>query len=153
MYFVGEVVRPNADRNLALAVGLLVNRRCDGALLEVGRHFPEQGRGYHLYFSSHAPRPNRVAHRQTIYRVYVDPGKPRDTAQKVESFLEAFIFIFVRFNDAHDLPASAVPRERFRKAIGFLAMILGSEHARNDRNPRASRNELAHQFTGKTAIQ
>src|SRR5437016_6438835 len=32
-------------------------------------------------------------------------------------------------------------------------MILGSEHARNDRNLRTTRNELAHQFTGQAAIQ
>src|SRR3989442_2104922 len=114
MYFVGEVVRHNTDGNLALAVWLLVNRRCNGTLLEVGRHFREQVRGYQLYFSSHAPRPKRMAHRQTIHRVYVDPRKARDTAQEVESFLETFIFIFVPFNDAHDLSASAVPRERFR---------------------------------------
>ena len=80
MYFVGEVVRHNPDGNLALAVWLLVNRRCDGALLEVGRHFREQVRGYQFYSSRDAPRPKRMANRQTIHRVYVDPGKARDTA-------------------------------------------------------------------------
>ena len=67
--------------------------------------------------------------------------------------METFIFIFVPFNDARDLPASAVSRERFRKTIGFLAVILGGEHAGNNRHLRSSRNELAHQFTGEAAIQ
>jgi len=67
--------------------------------------------------------------------------------------LETFIFIFVSFNDARDLPTRAVSRERFGKTIGFLAVILGGKHARNNRHLRSSRNELAHQFTGEAAIQ
>jgi len=46
VYFVGEVVGHDADGYLTLAVWLLVNRRCDGALLEVWGHLGEEIRGY-----------------------------------------------------------------------------------------------------------
>ena len=67
-------------RQNRLAVRLLVNRGCNGALLEVGGHFRKQVRGDELDFSGKAPCPQGTAYRQAIHGVYVNPGKGRDTA-------------------------------------------------------------------------
>src|SRR5260370_3799131 len=88
---------------------------------QVGGHFREQVRGDKLYFSCETSRPKRPAHRQAIHRVYVESCKLRHTAQQVESFLEAFIFIFMPFIDSLDLPSSTTLCEPFRQPIAFLA--------------------------------
>src|SRR5260370_2461278 len=153
MYFACEVAGHEPNGDLTLPMRLLVNRGRDGAILKVRRHFREQVCGDQLYSSREAPRSKRTADGQTVHGVHVKSRKARNTTEKVERLLEAFIFIFVPFNDADNLSVSAVPWKRFRKAIGFLAVIFGGEHTRNNCNLGSFGNEFAHQLAGKTAVQ
>src|ERR1700730_13903169 len=132
---------------------LLINGRRDGSLLEIGGHLGEQVRGDQFYLSSQAPGPKGVAHGKAVDGIYVQSGKSWNAPQEIKCLLEALILVFVSFNNAHDLPARAMLREPLGKRVGLLAMVFGREHSRYHGDLRTWRNELAHQFTGDTAIQ
>jgi len=131
---VGEVVGHEAYGQLTLAVRLLVDRCGDGPILKIGRHFREEVGGDQFYFSGQALRFQDTANRQAIDGIYVDTSEAGDTAKEFRSLLEAFGLIFVPFNHADNLAAGTVARKGLRKAIGFLAVVFGSEHACDDRN-------------------
>ena len=98
-------------------------------------------------------RAQRAAYRKTVHRVHIEPGQRGLPAQQVEGLLKTFFLVFMAFNDGDDLPTRAVLRERFGEAVRLLAMIFRGQHARYDRNMRARRHKLAHQFTGQASIQ
>src|SRR5690242_19593374 len=119
----GQVVCHEPQRHLTLTMWLLVNRSGNDPLVKIRRHFREQVGRDEFHFSRQAMCSQGAAHRQTVDRVHVEPSKIRSASQEIERLLKALLLVFVAFDDGENLSPSAMLRERFRKAVAFLAMI------------------------------
>jgi hypothetical protein len=129
---------------------LLVDRSPDDPFLEIRRHLREEVCGYQFYFSGKTSCSKGAVHRKTVDRIHIKSSQCRKTTKKIKRLLETLVF--VPFDKLDDLPARAVLRKCFRKAIRFPAMISGVQHASNDGHFGAPRNRLPHQLPGKTTI-
>src|SRR5580692_919456 len=143
-YFAGEVVGHEPNRQLTLAMRLLVDRGRDRPLFKVRRHLRKEIRRDQLNFSREAACSESAAHRKTVHGIYVESSQGWNTAQKIKRLLETLVFVLVSFNYRGNRTARAVPWEGFREAIGFFAMILSRQHTRNHGHFGALRHKLAH---------
>src|SRR5579863_69490 len=151
-YLASEMVRHQTNRHLALTMRLLVDRSCDRPFFEIRRHLGEEIRRYQLCLSREASRAQRTANGEAVDGVHIKSGESWNPAQKIKRLLETFVFVFVPFDNAGDLPSGAVPRKCFREPGGFLAMILGTQHASNDGHFGAGRHKFAHQLPRQSAV-
>jgi len=125
MNFVGEVVGEEADGDLALAVGVLVDRSGDDSFLEVGSHFREEVGGDELYFSFETMFAQGAADGEAVDRIHINSIEFGETEQEIRGFLKAFVLIFMAFHHADDFAGGAMAQKSFGKAVRFFAVVLG----------------------------
>src|ERR1700693_2948109 len=152
-HLAGEMVYHEPNRHLALAMWLLIDRGRDCAFFKVGRHLREEIRRYQLSFSGKAACAEGTAHGKAVDGIHIKSSKSWIVAEKIKRLLKTLVFILVSFDHAGDLATGAVLRKRFRKAIGFLAMIFGTQHTRYHGHFGARQHKLPHQLPCQPAIQ
>src|ERR1700720_2324719 len=129
-HLAGEIVYHEPNRHLALTMWLLIDRGRDGPLFKVGRHLREEIRRYQFSFSGKAARAEGTAHGKAVDGIHIKSSESRITTEKIKRLLKTLVFVLVSLDHTGDLAAGAVLRKRFRKTIGFLAMIFSTQHTR-----------------------
>src|SRR5690242_8449052 len=94
---VSKVIRHEPDRQLPLAVGLLIDRGGDDAFVKIRSHLREKIGGNQFHFSRQAMSSQRTAHRKTIDRIHIESSKVRGLAEQLECLLKTFILVLVPF--------------------------------------------------------
>src|SRR5258708_38651761 len=152
-YRAREVVDHESNRHLALAMGLLINGGRDCPFFKMGRHLREEIRRYQLDFSGKAACAEGTANGKTVHCIHVESSKRWIIAEKIKRLLKTLLLVLVSLDDTGDLATRAVPRKRFRKPIGFFAMVFRIQHTGNHRHLGARPHKLPHQLTCQPSIQ
>ena len=141
---VSKVIRHEPDRQLALAVGLLIDRGGDDAFVKIRSHLREKIGGNQFHFSSQAMGSQGAAHRKTVHGIHVESSQVGGLVEQLERLLKTLILVFVPFNDRYYRSSRAMPWKGLGEAIRLPAMIFRTQHARNEGHSRTRRNKLSH---------
>jgi len=132
---------------------VLVDGGGDDPFLEVGGHFGEEVGGDEFYLAFETAGAQSAADGEAVHGVDVQAVERGEAEKKVGSFLEAFVFVFMAFDDADDFAFGAVAEKTFGETVGFFAVVFGGEHSGDYGYLRAGRDALAHEFSGEAAVQ
>src|ERR1700757_2659324 len=140
------------DRQLSLNVGLLMDRSCNCSGLYGWDHFAKKVGGDYPHLPVTRSILERPANRQAVDGIDINSRQVRFFLQQLPRLAKAFLCVLMSLNHCHYAAPCGSLLETGGKAIGFLAVIDGLQHARDNRYLAPGWDKISHQLTGDQSV-